>query len=152
MKIAIVGAQGTGKTSLVDALRRALQADANVVECTTTESWSVEQHRRCDMTLLMGLDLPRQDRDQSPQPAQYDFQLRQVLSSHAIAYSVVYGTGQARTDCALQAIAYHRNPSSSRSRPTASPWQWCCDSCSDAACEHRLFTALVNNNQASVRP
>lgn len=152
MKIAIVGAQCTGKTTLANALRLALQADADVAEPTLTEKWTVEQHRRYDLTLLMGLDLPRQpDRDQSPKTAQYDSHLRKVLDHHAMAYAVVYGTGQARTDCALQAIAYHRNQSPSRPRPVGSAWQWCCDTCSDAACEHLLFTALVND-QASVRP
>ena len=153
MKIAIVGAKGTGKTTLVDALRLALQAyaDADVVECTLDESWTVQQHRRYDLTLLMGMDLPRQDRDQSPQPTQHDSQLRQVLSSHAIVYAVVYGTGQARTDCALQAVAHHRNRFPLRARTAASAWQWCCETCSDAACEHRLFTALVNG-QFLVRP
>jgi hypothetical protein len=24
-----------------------------------------------------------------------------------------------------------------------SPWQWVCDKCSDAQCEHRTFTALL---------
>jgi ATPase subunit of ABC transporter with duplicated ATPase domains len=160
MKIAVVGAQGTGKTTLVHALRLALHADADadadvdvdvdVAESPVTENWALKQHRRYDLTLLMGLDLAWQDRDQSPQPAQHDAHLRQVLDSHAIAYAVVYGTGQARTDCALQAIAFQRTQSRSRPRPAASVWQWCCDTCSDAACEHRLFTALVNN-QASVR-
>ena len=153
MKIAIVGAKSTGKTTLVDALRLALQeyADADVVECTVNESWAVQQHRRYDLTLLMGMDLPRQDRDISPEAAQHDFQLRQILSSHAMTYAVVYGTGQARTDCALRAVAYHRSQLPSRAKPAASAWQWCCDNCSDAACEHRLFTALVNG-QLSVRP
>ena len=155
MKIAIVGAQSTGKTTLVDALRLALRADADtpadIAECTVTENWTVQQHRRYDLTLLMGLDLLRQDPDQSQQPTQHDSQLRQLLSSHAIAYAVVYGTGQARTDCALQAIAHHRSQPNARLRPAASAWQWCCDTCSDAACEHRLFTALVNSRQVSVR-
>ena len=153
MKIAVVGAQGTGKTTLVDALRLALPASADIADCMVVDkSWSPEQHRRYDLTLLMGLDLPQQDRGQTPQPTQHDTQLRQVLGSHAIAYAVVYGTGQARTDCALQAIASHRNQPRSRARPAASAWQWCCDTCSDAACEHRLFTALVNSKQSSVRP
>ena len=153
MKIAIVGAQSTGKTTLVGALRLALQsyADADVAECTVAKSWTVQQHRRYDLTLLMGMDLPRQDRDQSPQRTQHDSQLRQILSSHAITYAVVYGTGQARTDCAMQAVAHHRSQFPSRAKPATSAWQWCCDTCSDAACEHRLFTALVNG-QLSVRP
>ena len=119
---------------------------------------TLQQHRSYDLTLLMGLDLPRQppsNVDSNPPTAsQIDGRLRQVLDQAAIPYAVVYGMGQARTDCALQAIAYHRARATRQktSPASASSWQWCCDTCSDAACEHRLFTALVNGRGDSVRP
>jgi hypothetical protein len=123
-----------------------------MTECTFTQDWTLQQHDGYDLTLLMGLDLPQLANGGGASPAEVDMRLRRALDSDSIVYAVVYGTGQARIDCALQAIAYHRKPSSMRTRPTASTWQWCCDTCSDAACEHRLFTALVSSNQPSVRP
>lgn len=154
MKIAVVGAPGTGKSSLVHALRLALLANADTAdtaECTVTEDWVPEQHCSYDLTLLMGLDLSP---TVSAAPTlQLDADLRHTLDKQAIAYAVVYGTGQARADCALQAIAYHRVQSRRRAKRATSDWQWCCDTCSDAACERRLFTGLVNNmTPGSVRP
>ncbi len=145
MKIAVVGARGTGKSSLVEALRLVLQADADLAECTVSESGAPELYGSYDLTLLMGLDLPCQE---GPLTAQCDASLRQALYTHAIAYAVVYGTGQARTNCAVQAIHHHhhRKQSSTRSRPAPSAWHWNCETCSDADCEHRLFSALVKSD------
>ncbi len=154
MKIAVVGAPGTGKSALVQALRLALQTDTDMQPCAVSEDWAPDQHHRDDLALLMGHDLPHTGGEAA---LQSDARLRHTLASHAAAYAVVYGTGQARTDCALQAIAYHRLQLRSRPRRvTAAEWQWCCDTCSDADCERRLFTALVNPPSASapgsVRP
>ncbi|MES2952223.1 MAG: hypothetical protein V4858_27165 [Pseudomonadota bacterium] len=143
MKIAIVGAPGTGKSSMVEALRLALQADANLAGCTVSESWTPEQQRSYDLTLLMGLDLPQQANGTGPSPTQCDAHLRQLLDNHSQAYAVVYGMGQARTDCALQVIQYQHTQSSTRPRPAPSAWHWNCETCSDADCEHRLFSALL---------
>lgn len=152
MKIAVVGAPGTGKSSLVQALRSALLANADTAECSVTEDWAPEQHRSFDLTLLMGLDLSSTGSAAAP-TLQLDAGLRHTLDKQAIAYAVVYGTGQARNECALEAIAYHREQTRTRRKRPTSDWQWCCDTCSDAACEHRLFTALVNNKTpGSVRP
>lgn len=152
MKIAVVGAPGTGRTTLVQALRLALAADADIAECSVSEDWAPGQPCNSDLTLLMGNDLPQRERETT---LQSDAHLRHTLNSQSIPYAVVYGSSQARTDCALQAIAYHRQQARTRPRRAASDWQWCCDTCSDAACEHRMFTALVNDKQqppVSVRP
>ncbi len=152
MKIAVVGAPGTGKTTLVQALRLALLADADTAACVVTEDWAPEHHCNDHLTLLMGLDLSHSS---AAAVLRFDTRLRITLHSQAITYAVVYGWGQARTDGALQAIAYHRMQSRTRPKRAASAWQWCCDTCSDAACEHRLFTALVNkvnNTPGLMRP
>ena len=84
MKIAVVGAPGTGKTSLVTALRPLLQSDTSLADASLEfESTVREQHRAYDLVLLMGLDLPQQ----APTSAQCDTLLRQLLDKHAMVYS-----------------------------------------------------------------
>jgi hypothetical protein len=153
MNIVVVGAPGSGKTCLADALRLALQdGPTEATEYTITEGEEPSPQRGYDLTLLMGNDLLLQGGGEAA--LQSDARLRHTLNSQAIAYAVVYGRDQARLDCALQAIAYHRQASSSRarSRPATPAWHWNCETCSDAACEHRLFTALVSERRGSVRP
>ena len=154
MKVAVVGAQGTGKSTLVAALQLVLQTDPHPIACTVVEGWAQADHRSYDLSLLMGLDLPNDsDAEHRVASARCDDQLRQTMGQHAITYAVVYGSGPARMDSALQAIAHHSKQAATKRSPVkASEWNWCCDTCSDAACEHRLFTALVNKPPESVRP
>lgn len=156
MKIAVLGAPGTGKTSLVTALRLAMLSDANpALACTISESDALKRANHYDLILLMGLDLPPQaqigNSNSTSATARMDAQLRQLLHQTAVPYTVVYGSGQARTDCALQAIEYHRRRTSARTAPKATAWHWACENCSDAACERSLFSALVKNAGDSVR-
>ncbi len=103
-----------------------------------------------DLTLVMGLDLPWVadgiQRDGPAVRARVDARLRQVLDTEAIPYCMVYGTGTARTACALQAIAHRRGTASTSARQRASNWQWNCEKCSDARCEHQLFSALLKTD------
>lgn len=147
LKIAVVGAPGTGKTTLVQALRAALQADADTAHCTVSEH-DQNQQLHNDLTLLMGLDLPPCPQTSSTGLLQADAHIRQTLHSHAMAYAVVYGSDQARTDCALQAIAYHRSRVARQASLAASTWHWNCETCSDASCEHRLFSALMGTRDS----
>ena len=109
-------------------------------------SFALEQHRCYDLTLLTGLDLAWEpegvQRDGPHSQAPVDARLRQVLDTHAIAYAVVYGVGPERTQCALQAIDQHLQVPRQGSQ-TEPAWQWTCEKCSDAVCEHRLFSRLV---------
>jgi len=156
MKIAVMGAAGTGKSSLVTALRLALSTDIELaVACSVTESAAPEQADHFDLILLMGLDLPphatTHDSRNALPPAQRDADLRQLLNQTARAYTVVYGSGQARTDCALQAIDYHRRRTAAQPAAASTGWHWNCENCSDAACENRLFSSLVKKTGDSVR-
>lgn len=156
MKIAVLGAPGTGKTSLVTALRLlAMLSDANPAQaCTISEPATLERADRHDLILLMGLDLPPRahiNSNSTSATAHMDAQLRQLLHHTAAPYTVVYGSGQARTDCALQAIEYHRKHTSARPASKATTWHWACENCSDAACERSLFSALVKQAGDSVR-
>lgn len=104
---------------------------------------AMEQQRSFDLTLVTGLDLPWEgdgiQRSSAAMRARIDQRLREVLQANGLAYSSVYGTGEARVQNALQAITY-----SLGQRPPQAPsrWKWLCDKCSDPDCEHRLFRDL----------
>jgi hypothetical protein len=143
MQIAVVGAPGTGRSTLVRALRDALQADVDMAASTVTKVFVLEPLHPYELTLLLGLDLPQHRAPTHIDTLQADARLRQALAIQSIAYTVVYGIHEARTDCALQAIAYRRAQATQRPKPAGSAWHWNCETCSDADCEHRLFSALV---------
>ncbi len=107
---------------------------------------ALDWQRGCDATLVAGMDLPWTAdglRDGPQAQAPFDGLLRQVLRDAGIGFQVVYGSGEARLRNALDAIA-PLLPEVARPAPRGPqrPWQWRCDTCSDADCEHRLFTRL----------
>jgi nicotinamide riboside kinase len=205
MKIAILGAECTGKTWLAQALAKQLAAQhpttvwipeylrewcdthgrtprvdeqahiaqvqlqraqdqpaAAILLCDTTPlltavysevlfgdsslyATALVQQRGFGLSLLTGLDLPWVadgiQRDGVAARAQVDRRLREVLLQNGIAFSTVYGRGEARTHNALQAIGYALG--TPRSPGARSNWRWPCEKCSDPECEHRLFSALL---------
>lgn len=207
MKIAILGAEGTGKTLLSQALVQALGSSENssflvpdvlhewctlhgrtpnshdhaamateqtrrVHASLPTDALVVDspslmtavysdllfhddslyadalQHQRSfDLTLLTGLDLDwvpdRPERPGLPWREPFDARLRQVLLANALSHTVVYGAGQVRVQCALQAIAHHRDSQIAPLDADQPPWQWSCEKCSDATCEHHMFTGRL---------
>jgi HTH-type transcriptional repressor of NAD biosynthesis genes len=100
--------------------------------------------RQFDLTLVMGMDLDwiadGIQRDGPAMRQRVNTRLRQVLDAESIPYTVIYGTGRARVDCALQTIAHQTTPVDLRPAKTTKPWAWNCEKCSDAQCEHRIFT------------
>jgi nicotinamide riboside kinase len=107
---------------------------------------TLKDQQRFDLVCVMGLDLPWVadgiQRDGLAMQAKVDTQLRHILQSQGIAFSVIYGTGEERLGNALAAIAKATHqPQAPIERDT--PWQWVCDKCSDAQCEHRTFSALL---------
>lgn len=128
------------------ALMTAIYSDL-LFQDTSLYPWALAHQRAFDLTLVMGLDLPwvadGVQRDGPEARARVDARLRQVLDANAVTYAVVYGTGPSRTKCALQAIAHHSRLPSARTTSPASNWQWSCEKCSDAGCEHQLFSALL---------
>jgi nicotinamide riboside kinase len=109
---------------------------------------ALEMHQAFDLTLVTGLDIPWVadgiQRDGERVRAQVDQRLREVLQRHGIHFSTVYGKGDVRTQCALQAIDYALG--TPRPGGTATHWKWNCEKCSDPQCEHRLFSALLPNS------
>ena len=110
---------------------------------------ALESQRGFDLTFVMGLDLPwvadSIQRDGVATQSEFDAKLRHILLGQGIGFSVIYGSGDERFDNAMTAVT---TMSKAQHLPQAkttrqSPWQWICDKCSDAQCEHRTFTALL---------
>ena len=113
---------------------------------------ALESQRGFDLTFVMGLDLPWVadgiQRDGVATQSEFDGTLRHVLHSQGIGFSVIYGTGDERVNSAITAMAAMAAIAKAQHPPQEkitrkSPWQWVCDKCSDAQCEHRTFTALL---------
>ena len=108
-------------------------------------SWAVEQHRAFDLTLVAAPDLPwvadgfQRDGDTRER---VDQRLREVLVRYGLGFSVVYGTGEARTQGARQVLQYAMG--APRTGGVGKSWKWNCDKCSDADCEHRMFSGLLS--------
>jgi len=130
---------------------------------TSLYAMAAEHQQVYDMTLLMGLDLPwvadglQRDGPQVREPV--DALLRTALQSAGVAYKVVYGQGEERLNNALLALGWDNpssitavNPMLQAAQTTRSQGQyalnrgrtaWNCEKCSDADCEHRLFSDLL---------
>jgi len=110
---------------------------------------ALENQQGFDLTFVMGLDLPWVadgiQRDGVAIQSAFDTKLRNVLQSQGIGFSVIYGTGDERFDNAMTAVATMSKAQHLPQEKTTrqSPWQWVCDKCSDAQCEHRTFTDLL---------
>ena len=113
--------------------------------------FALTHHAHYDLTLLMGLDLPWVAdgirRDGPLAQARVDARLRAVLQAHGLRFSVVYGHKAQRGECALSTIdqanvQVWRGPQAVLKGQAR--WKWVCDKCSDAQCEHQVFTALLS--------
>ena len=104
--------------------------------------FALSHQRIYQHTLVAGLDLPWQadgiQRDGSAMREQIDARLREVLQREGLAFSMVYGQGPQRLAGALAVL----EPGASTLPQARSNWRWLCDKCSDADCEHRLFSDL----------
>jgi nicotinamide riboside kinase len=112
--------------------------------------FALAHHTVYDLTLLTGLDLPWVadgiQRDGLDMQRRVDARLREVLQAHGLRYSVVYGQGAQRLACALAALdqcAQQAANGPALPEPGGARWQWVCDKCSDAQCEHQLFSRLL---------
>ena len=104
--------------------------------------FALKHHRIYHHTLVTGLDLPWQadgiQRDGAVMRERIDARLRDVLQREGVGFSMVYGQGKQRLAGALAVL----EPGASTLPPARSSWRWLCDKCSDADCEHRLFSDL----------
>lgn len=125
MKVAVVGAPGSGKSWLVRALSLAPFSESRRVELHD----SPDAGRCCafDVVLLMGLDIAE------PSPDQL---LRSAFGRREPGFRVVYGLGNARLTNALHALG-------TLERAAETVLHYNCDKCSDPQCERRLFSGLL---------
>jgi len=130
---------------------------------TSLYAMAAAHQRLFDMSLVTGLDLPwvadglQRDGPQVREPV--DAMVRAALHSADVAYKVVYGQGEDRLNNALLALGWDAKKTDALGSPLLSAAQttrtqaqfalnrgrtaWACDKCSDADCEHRLFTDLL---------
>lgn len=215
VRIAIVGAESTGKTTLAATLAPRLAADSglrvawvpellrewcdragrtpqaheqeaillahherietaaadnDVVVCDTTalmtsiysrllfDDRSLEEraaalHRHMALTLLMALDLPwvadGHQRDGPHVREPVDVLLREALTVHRLPWAVVAGSGAARLENAVDAVApllrgraragrgLFSRLDERNAEPAARSWR--CENCDDPACERHLL-------------
>ena len=154
-RIALLGAPGTGKTTLSHTLADHLRTRGHRVR-VLAPGQALDDAEGCDLmiedapaphalahdtlTLLMGLDLP--DLTEASHTA--DARLREALTHAGIGWRVIYGEGSQRVLQALDAVA------------AVIPWAWTvnageedigrwkrlraqCEKCGDADCERHLF-------------
>ena len=122
---------------------------AMLFEDGTLYRFALERQARYDATLLTGLDLPwiadglQRDGPHVREPV--DALVRAALQQAQLPYQVVYGSGPARLESALAALARAGIGAGAEPPAPASrrPWVWACDKCSDPECEHKLFRGLT---------
>ncbi len=125
-----------------------------------------------DLTLIMGLDIAwvpdGLQRDGAHVREPVDTLLRQALSEASIPFKVIYGQSEARLNAALLAIQEGLGQINAELGQHLSTFKlaqtqrevaqyglnqgktaWRCDLCSDAACEHKLFSDLLKSNDAA---
>jgi hypothetical protein len=128
----------------------------------TLDARAVALHRRMDLTLLTAIDLPwvadGQQRDGPQVRVPVDEALRELLGNNGLPWSLVTGSGAARLEAALDAVAPLLRPASApgsglfsrlagrNAEAAARPWR--CENCDDPGCEHRL----LGRAQAAVPP
>jgi len=129
---------------------------------------ALELQAKFDLTLVMGLDVAwvpdglQRDGEHVREPV--DHLIRQAMSKRQLPFKVIYGQGEARVNAALLAISQgiqnltepvNLKFSGAGLQPSQTQREesqyglnqgktaWRCDLCSDADCEHRLFTDLL---------
>jgi nicotinamide riboside kinase len=98
------------------------------------------RQRSYSLTLLMALDLPwvadGLQRDGPQVRAPVDARLRRALLQAGTGFSVVSGSGAARLQCALAAVAAARRPPADAG---ATRWRHLCARCGDPECERHIL-------------
>jgi HTH-type transcriptional repressor of NAD biosynthesis genes len=137
----------TGCSVVADTtpLMTAIYSDILFGDCSLYD-FALDHQRSYDLILLASVDVPWSadgiQRDGIKARKMIDQKLRQILQTQRLQHTLVYGQGQVRTQTALEAIAHHKKTPGSRSAHETT-WRWTCDTCSDAQCEHKMFSKLL---------
>ncbi|VTU23072.1 hypothetical protein SRS16CHR_03178 [Variovorax sp. SRS16] len=163
--IAVLGAPGTGKTWLANALaqrlaqRGVVDTDASGLTTTVCNDLAhadallyvpaLAAQRGHVITLLMALDLPRAAGVSPQEQAGWDARIRTALADAQTPYAVIHGRGTERLASAWNAIlsAAEAGTAGRSNGNEARGWFWPCEKCSDPACEHRLFSELIGQKR-----
>ncbi len=144
-RIAAARAQHSVVVADTTALMTAVYSEY-VFADTSLYAQALAAQRSIDITLLTGLDMPWQadgiQRDGAYARGPVDSLLRQRLSEAQIGYQVVYGLGEERLQNAMHCIAAPAIFKRAAGQKSTKKWVWVCDKCSDAGCEHKLFSQL----------
>ena len=141
----VLGAPSAGADELRQQLREALHPHPEFTVVDDVLPRSTHQ-----LALLMGLDLPVPDAATASVRQDADAQMRQLLAASGLPFQVVYGQGPARLTQALHALGLPVPEEASQTRTQAQfdlnrgRTPWLCEKCSDPACEHQLFTRLLD--------
>ena len=105
------------------------------------------------IALLMALDLPwvadGLQRDGPHVRAPVDAAVRAALARGGVPFAIVHGSGPQRLASAWNAInsiaaAAESAGADGQFDAQNQRWRWPCEKCSDPACEHRLFSGLLD--------
>jgi hypothetical protein len=145
MKIAIHGAEGTGKEVLAVELTRALDKrggyQVHISVSPSLDSPDIALTFVCGLDWTENNSAPRLCSD--TQRESQDSLLREGLAAAGIGFQVVYGLTDVRVINAHRAIDAAAGRISSEAPLVHAKWQWNCDKCSDSSCEHQLFSQLL---------
>ena len=124
------------------ALMIAVYSDTVFGDTSLYASAEAAHRAGCDLTLLTALDLPWQadglQRDGPQVREPVDARVRAALARAGVAYSVVFGHGEARLQAALACVQHAlaaRTASDDHSDASNPRWHSHCERCGDADCE-----------------
>lgn len=144
MRIALLGAPGTGKSQFSAALNLALKATGWPAILLTANQIDLTRIDLTDLTLLMGLKVANES------ALKADQSIRTALSQSSASFEVLYGSTQERLEQTLVLIEKRlvnlKIPLTARPARIdvkTKPWVWNCEKCSDHKCEHTLLTDLL---------
>jgi nicotinamide riboside kinase len=175
VKVAVLGAAGTGKTALTRALKQTLTPDAadasdwHITDESPLQKWlssqtpqrlqaeqtdttalleALRKQRGFDYHLLLALDIPAPLAAGTAHSAAQRQQMDALLRSTLVQARLPFQVIYGLGEQRLaQALAALRK-SAAESGASRKPWVWVCDKCSDPVCEHRLLSDLLASRQA----
>jgi nicotinamide riboside kinase len=170
--IALLGAAGTGKKSLAQALTNALAQDlastlstplrwqittdtslqlllarggANVDSPSPELQEALAQQSRFDHRLLLGLDLAPSALALQIQSAEERSRMDTLLRRSLTQADLPFHVIYGAGDERLQQALAAVSAQPTQTASPRKPWVWACDKCSDPACEHKLLSDLLLN-------